>query len=429
MTVSNVVALSKRSHPALMVSVRRDDHIVIGRLLAEGRLTAKTFVFDARNDERHSDLASELLAGGRSIWLDPRVAEAALPGGQTDSHRRLPWFSWATRRTRFSAQDISQYASSVAAFAVARDFTAILVPTRLQQERSFESFAEDCAVAEAMREALDRDGHRATRLVFPLVATSTVLANKGYRDQLIRRLEVLPVDEILFRIHPFGKNSGPIALRRVLELLTDFQRVQKPLVVDRAGYLGPLLFSLGVTDRIEFGVASGETFDAARMLRPPAGSFSGQYQGIYLEALRTTVDTKTAGKLLSVNLGRSRYGCTDLSCCPRGAKSMLEDRRRHSVLAQQRLADDLSAVPPTQRAGYYLDRILAPAGDMLFRAGEIVPALQSAHRRVVSIKETVKDWVATSRAPRANPDPKHSSTSGSRILPFRPTNTTGKVES
>ena len=68
----------------------------------------------------------------------------------------------------------------------------------------------------------------------------------------------------------------------------------------------------------------------------------------------------------------------------------MANRRRHSLLAQQRQFDRLAALPPSQRFGCFLDDIYGPICDMLSRAGEVLSGFRAAHRRSLSIKEMLK---------------------------------------
>src|SRR5580700_3389510 len=80
-----------RSDEHLCVTVRRNDHTVLSRLLAEGKLTATTLVLDARSHDRQQSLREEALAASRQLWLDTQGLELSLPSGVTDSHIELPW--------------------------------------------------------------------------------------------------------------------------------------------------------------------------------------------------------------------------------------------------------------------------------------------------------------------------------------------------
>ena len=67
-TVSRLARSGRDDH--LCVTVRRNDHTVLSRLLAEGKLTATILMMDARSHDRHQSLREEALAASRQLWLD-----------------------------------------------------------------------------------------------------------------------------------------------------------------------------------------------------------------------------------------------------------------------------------------------------------------------------------------------------------------------
>jgi hypothetical protein len=76
---------------------------------------------------------------------------------------------------------------------------------------------------------------------------------------------------------------------------------------------------------------------------------------------------------------------------PEWISGMLENPQRHSALARQRQYVELSRVPRTMRAEHFLQNVVTPVCDMLSRAGDSHEPFKAAHRRMLSMKETLLD--------------------------------------
>jgi hypothetical protein len=425
----NVVPLSKRKQPSLAITVRQNDHTVISSIIAERRLAANTLIIDAKNHDRHESLRIDAGHDGRSLWLDTQALELSLPFGVTDSHKELPWADLAATRKVLAPSAIVQLAGSVADFVARGSYQGVLAPTHYLQEESQDWLAQDSYVAQELRTDLDRRGLAAVKIIYPLVATMRALHDKQRRTQIIKTLSTLPADQISLRIVGFGKNSGPIVVRNIIAAIRELRSCNSLLLIERAGLIGQALYAMGLVDNIETGIAAGETYDVSHRLKPPSARRGGAYQGVVIESLGTTVDIKIAKALFAGALGRTRFACSDLSCCPQGAKSMIANRRRHSLLSQQRQFERLAALPPAQRFAYFLDDVYTPICDMLSRAGEIAHPFHEAHRRSLSIKEMLKAQLQDAIKAKAIQGAPRALGSIARVVRIPSQNNTGKSES
>ena len=126
-TVSRLASSRRDEH--LCVTVRHNDHTVLSRLLADGKLTATTLTLDARYHERQQSLREEALGASRRLWLDTQGLELSLPSGVTDSHLELPWAKELRRAKALSSRQRKSAAMCIASFASEGGYSGILVPT------------------------------------------------------------------------------------------------------------------------------------------------------------------------------------------------------------------------------------------------------------------------------------------------------------
>jgi hypothetical protein len=238
-----------------------------------------------------------------------------------------------------------------------------------------------------------------------------------------------PIDRVTLRIHPFGANAGPNVMRRLINGLSELRESDLPVLVERSGFAGTVLFAMGVVDAVESGVAIGDTFDIGDRLH--AGGMDGPgptKRRIYVEALGRTIDITAANALMATAQGKTRFACRDHHCCPDGARDMLRDPRRHSLLARQRQLAELAGVPISQRAEFFVQRILTPVCDSLSRASQNVPAFLEVHRRVLSVKETLKSVIAERQTKRLRSVVSGPAPAVAQILSFPSTQPKGRVE-
>jgi hypothetical protein len=413
----------------LCVTVRRNDHTVLSRLLAEGKLTATTLILDARSHERQQGLREEARAASRQLWLDTQGLELSLPSGVTDSHIELPWAKELRRTEALTTKQRRAAALSIVSFASEGQYSGILVPTHYLADEHTEWLEGDAAMASDLREALKSIGASQIELIYPLTLPTKHIGNAAFQRLLRRQMSTAPIDRVTLRIHPFGANAGPNVMRRLIDGLSELRQSELPLLVERAGFAGTMLFAMGVVDAVESGIAIGDAFDIGDRLRPAGMNGSGPTKRrIYLEALGHTVDVTAAIALMSTGQGKTRFACQDRKCCPDGAKDMLRDPRRHSLLARQRQLADLAAIPASQRAEFFVQRVLTPVCDSLSRASQTVPRFLEIHRRALSVKDTLKSVIAERQTKRLRGTASGPLQPVAQVLPFSSAQPKGRVE-
>ena len=217
------------------------------------------------------------------------------------------------------------------------------------------------------------------------------LAQHGDRAALLRRIGDLDVDAIWLRLHPFGASaSGPVALRRYIEICPDLQRLGLPLVAEHTGTVGVALLAFDAVGGIECGITLGERFDAGRLLRVPADRgepFSHQAM-VYLPEIDAYVSGQDAREMLARRATKAALGCRDTSCCRHGPDDMTRDPRRHGVLQRLREVETVGETPAHRRPEQFLDHVRR-AGDVATRLSATHAVLEPARRRLDSWRGTL----------------------------------------
>lgn len=368
------------------------DHIVLQQLLVEGR-APNGYVFDARYGARQRELWEAAVDADLDAVLDPNVQELWTPAGRLLSGLGdIPWSSVADQGEPGLRGAAGQELATKLADHVAKNrFSSLLVPTHYLHGTDDRWFEVDILLARQLRLALDRQGAREVRLYYPLTMPARSLALAADRAKLIRQLRGADIDAIWLRLHPFGtSSSGPLALRRYIEICRDFRGVQVPLVAERTGTVGIALLSYNAVGGIECGVTLGERFDAGRLLRikPTTGRPFSHPALVYLPAIDTFVSREEARQLLSRRAGKAAVGCPDAGCCRHGPDDMVRDPRRHGVLQRLREVEHVATVPAHRRPEQYLDH-LRSAGDIVVRLVPNHPVLESSRRRLDSWRGTL----------------------------------------
>lgn len=365
----------------------RNDHTVFLQLLAEGRAVSGV-VLDARHGARHTTLREALIDNGVHAVLDSNFMELTTAGGRTLAGLSgLPWSQHADATAPALRSGTGRTIVVEIAEAVQRgEYSAVLAPTHFLQNLGNE-FDSDREVAGQLRRALDDRGLRDVAIFYPLAIPASLLRDPVQRTRAVAGLQGVDIDAVWLRIHPFGTSaSGPVALRRYIEMAWELQGVGVPLVGEHTGTVGMPLMALGAVGGIESGVTIGERFDATSMTRArKAGDkpFSIAPR-VYLDAIGSLLSRQLSRQLFENRQMMAALGCKDPRCCAKGAQDMLKNPRRHFVVRRGAEVDRIAAVPAGIRAGTYVQDILRPAALLAVRAARVVPELEIVQRRLES---------------------------------------------
>jgi len=369
-----------------------NDHLILQQLVVEGRAPTG-FVFDARYGDRQRDLWEAAVDANLDAVLDPNAQELWTPAGrQLSGLHGVAWSSVADQG-EFSLRGAEGEAlvSLLADHIAANHFTSVLAPTHYLQGPADRQLGVDLHLARVLRRALDQRGLQGVRLYYPLALPARSLALPANRAHLVRQFGDMDIDAIWLRLHPFGTSaSGPIALRRYIDICLDLQRLGVPLVAERTGTVGIALLSFNAVGGIECGVTLGERFDAGRLLHMQSrtGDPYSHPAMVYLAAIDTFIGTVEGRQLLARRAVKAALGCPDGRCCRHGPEDMVRDPRRHAVIQRLREVEQVGGLPPHRRPQEYLDH-LRNAGDIAVRLAANHPVLEKARRRLDSWRGTL----------------------------------------
>jgi hypothetical protein len=101
---------------------------------------------------------------------------------------------------------------------------------------------------------------------------------------------------------------------------------------------------------------------------------------VYIADAMAMVAKQEASAILG-RRGFARLACTQV-CCRRDRQAMLDDARRHFVVARANELTRLSATPDSERAEEYLTTSLMPARDNAAQLARFLPSLTTHRNRL-----------------------------------------------
>lgn len=373
--------------PALATYLRpgHRDHTTLLNLLAEVPETLAGVVLDPCLEPRQRELREEAREAGVETVLDPRALELSTEiGFERTGLQQLPWASSA-HDTPLSLQGDAAdvFVDSLAAYMVEKQFSAVLAPSHYISPDDDDWLDVDADLTRRLRRALDSRAAFETLIYYPLAIHASRFRDASERRRLVHLLRALPIDALWLRVHPFGSNSGQLAVRRYIEACKDFHQLGIPLVAEHAGAAGVALLAFGAVGGIESGITYGEQYNVGGLFRAPreGSPFSPQAR-VYLPELGAFLSRKQAEAFFDNRQMKGSFGCRDTSCCRRGTVDTLRDPRPHFI--RQRLLEvaRVSRAPETLRSQVYLEDFLRPATDLALRAARVEPALDTTRKRL-----------------------------------------------
>lgn len=171
----------------------------------------------------------------------------------------------------------------------------------------------------------------------PLIA-QVALGRKALArpDLIVNRLLDYPIDGVY--VQPLRLDAVKDSVEKLVQYV-DFLRAVRatglPVIAGRVGAFGLVLSALGIS-AFDSGLGQAEACDLASLNRAPTerelqrkGKGGGPGRRVYLEQLKTTLQSRHADAILKHRTLRSRFACT-LGCCEhRGFENLAERRRQH----------------------------------------------------------------------------------------------------
>jgi len=351
------------------------------------------------------ELRQELRARRLEAVLDTQALELATPSGvETASLQRLRWAGNKIHRP----EDLDggggvELSEAIAKHAIRQGYSSVLTPTHFIQSTDDPWLEVDRKNTVRLRRCLDSNGGEVMPLYYLLAIHSKVLGDPEARRQVLDQLASIDIDGLWLRVHPFGNDSGPVALRRCMEAAVDLCQLRVPIIGEKVGSAGLALLAFNALGGICCGLTLGEKFDALRLYRPrrKGGNMAPR---VYVEALGAYLSKEDAQAFFAPqNRTQARYGCRDKGCCRRGVQDPLADPQRHFFYTRIREVNWISGAPPTARPNTYLNDFLRPANDRSIRAARIAPSLVKLTKQLAGWRDALRvvEENAATRRPRA----------------------------
>lgn len=396
--VSNVQPRKLRPAPEPLGNFIRpgyNDHTVIAQALAEGRGSGSGLVINPVHAERQLPLIEHAREAGVETILDSKSLELSSLGGY--AMRGVPTLPWAAQDGMHSPRNLAgaeggRLVRALAEFTAEAQVSGVLAPTHFLSGPDSPWWEIDATLTRTLRRNLNELELTEALVYYPVMVRATTLLNPAMMARLVEHIRRLQPDGIWLRLHPFGTtNSGPLVLKRYLQLCRQFHALGIPIVAEHSGSVGVALLAFGAVGGIESGVTFTDTVNLDGLLREPkpdAKSFSPSPR-VYLHQLGAFIEPQAARELFAKRGMKPLHGCQDTSCCPRGWIDMVGDPRGHFLRQRAREVAQLSAMPTSLRPGFYMENFLRPASDRAIRAAELEPSLNSVRKRLDSWRRTL----------------------------------------
>lgn len=371
-----------------------NDHTVIAQALAEGRGSGTGLVINPLHADRQLPLVEHAHASGVETILDSKSLELSSPGGF--AMHGVPELPWAAETMHLPSMLLepegTRMIRALSDYAAEARVSAVLAPTHFLEKPTSPWWSVDAKLTHMLRHNLNELELVDSLIYYPVMVRATTLMNPSVMTRLVEHLRRLPVDGVWLRMHPFGtSNSGPLVLKRYLQLCRQLHSLGVPLVAEHSGTVGVALLAFGAVGGVESGVTFADTVNLDSVLRPPrpdARSFSRQPR-VYLHQLGAFIEPEAARDLFNKRGMKALHGCQDTSCCPRGWVDMVGNPRQHFLRQRAREIAQLSAMPSSLRPGHYLENFLRPASDRAIRTAELAPSLVPVRKRLDSWRGTL----------------------------------------
>lgn len=372
-----------------------NDHTVLAQALTEGRGSGSGLIINPVHADRQMPLVLEANSVGVETILDSKSLELSSPSGYV--LRGIPDLPWAAEGGMHSPINLAGAAGarsvrSLAEYAAEAQMSAVLAPTHFLSSPTSAWWDIDAVLTRSLRGMLDELELTQAPIYYPVMVKASSLTSPAMMTRLMSQLQSVPADAVWLRLHPFGTgNSGPLVLKRYLQLARQLHALGIPVVAEHSGSVGVALLAFGAVGGIESGVTFTDTVNLDGLLRQPRPDnkpFSPAPR-VYLHQLGAFVEAKVARDFFAKRGMKALHGCQDINCCPRGWSDMVENPRRHFLRQRAREVAELTAMPESLRPGYYMENFLRPASDRAMRSADQEPSLARVRKRLDSWRGTL----------------------------------------
>ncbi len=378
------------SMPELLIRPSHGDHLVLEDLLAPSPLSVRRpidrIVLSAHHAAHDERLLEAARKSGAPLLVDPLTMLLQDPVDSDDPWVRLLPFG---RAEALSAEELSspfvldEIVTQVVEFQVERGATTIIPPYFYAEGPDSPAFAASLAAIGRTARRMRADGVSLPLMPLLCAQLRGFTTRPGWQRALDRfaatAIEVGP-QAIALYLSPLGDGRESYAKLLHAHLAARHLRAAGvPTIAWRQGIYGSALVAAGL-DGYECGMGVGERGDVrgfvgARKPRKPNSEPQSGFaaSGIYIPSLRRSVPPKVARVLFDDARLRGRVICDSITCCPRGADSMLQSKgRAHAVRSRARELAELAEMPSEKWRLNHIAKQAASAYVTATKANEVL---------------------------------------------------------
>ena len=284
-------------------------------------------------------------------------------------NKRLAGLPWASEdpHTPSDFDDVNgrRIVESISSFVVERGYTAVLAPTHYIESANSAWLDVDVRTTGYRRRYLDGAGAGNGPIFYSLAVSYEMFRTPAERYTILARLAGQAIECLWIKISQTGTLTHA-GIRNLVNGAAEFHSLGLPIVGDMMGGLRGLSALAFWGGRRDLPRRNPEgKFQRRPVDEAPTSSQSGFSwpTRIYVPALDMNLLRKEARALFDGHGSKSRFGCRQRLCCPKGWKDMVVNPVRHSVVPRSQEIHRLSTVPEHVRAQHFLEETLRPATD------------------------------------------------------------------
>jgi hypothetical protein len=359
-----------------------ETHRLIHNAIAQNRLRARRFVFEASRLTRQKDVIEAIKADGGECVLDSCAAELSARNKFQTQVRMAEWLNEVPVNPLGPGAFTDEVLMNLAQLAMTYSFDAILCPAHYLDDKDYSWLEDDLKICTRLRAALDAVGGNHISIDYPLIMNHTTLAASQRMEKVLLGISELPVENIWLRLSGMSRDLGPQKTRRVIKAMHGFQNLGKPIILDYAGGLAGLApAAFGVSSGFCTGIMSQDQFNAREWHKSPKPRSEDddfkRTKYIQVPTLGRNVSSKEFTLLAETRGGKRLL----LDPSFTNIRDVNEMKRRYKEIAADTLSksvESLRGVPNAKRAEHFVSTQIEPAIKRAYAIAQLNPNAEKA---------------------------------------------------